>query len=177
MFRNFAGGPAPVENLVIVSQRGLGLAPVQGRKFIRGSGENLFEPSLGVAFPASGSNGFSPCYGGCQTTAEVRVLGFHFQGDAVASNWGIQIFGRQLREWARRKKLVGGVASRKAVCGGLHVLPLRFGEVLPRGYAVSSSLGPSNLLSVSGSFWPGSHCALYGHGPRQASAPNLPNGC
>jgi hypothetical protein len=60
MFRNFAGGPAPVENLVIVSQRGLGLAPVQGRKFIRGSGENLFEPSLGVASPASGSNGFSP---------------------------------------------------------------------------------------------------------------------
>jgi hypothetical protein len=68
------------------------------------------------------------------------------------------------------EQLVGGAAE-QSKCWGFKVLQFVFGDVLPRGMRSGVRLRPSNLLSVSGSAWRGSHYALYEHGRGKRAHP------
>ena len=68
------------------------------------------------------------------------------------------------------EQLVRGAAE-QSECWGFKVLQFVFGDVLPRGMRSAVRLRPSNLLSVSGSDWRGSHYALYEHGRGKRAHP------
>src|ERR1700737_4504521 len=115
---------------------------------------------------------FSPCYGSFQNYRIGFGARFAFLfATLVASNWGIRI-ARWLREWARRNSSLEEPPSNPNA-GELKCCSLSL-VTSCLGYAVSCSLRPSNLLSVSGSAFERLTLCFIRAWSRQASAPNLP---